>query len=129
MAPGQRRKPEPYSDNCYQGYITVTKGLVLENMHLGGEMNVKLADFGFSRVFTEEKLTTFCGTAPYVAPELFLLESYEGLKVEVWSKGVVLYGDRAIATVEENFEELTEYILSGSFFIPYFLSLQCQKLL
>uniref|UniRef100_G1QCN3 non-specific serine/threonine protein kinase n=1 Tax=Myotis lucifugus TaxID=59463 RepID=G1QCN3_MYOLU len=99
------------------GYITVTKDLDLENIHLGGEMNVKLADFGFSRVFTEEKLTTFCGTAPYVAPELFLLESYEGLKVEVWSKGVVLYGDRATATVWENFEGLTEYILSGSFFI------------
>lgn len=70
----------------------------MENTHLDGEMHVKLADFGFSRVFTEEKLTTFCGTAPYVAPELFLLEPSEGPKVEVWSKGIMLYGDRATAS-------------------------------
>lgn len=107
---------------------TVIRNLDSENIHVDDEMDVKLADFGFSRVFTEEKLITFYGIPRYVAPE-FQLESSEGPKVEVWSKEVVLSGNRTAAIVGENFEEFTEYVLNGSFFIPYFLSLQCQKLL
>lgn len=102
-----------------------------ENILLDTGLNVNLADFGLSRVFTKEKLTTFCGTTHYMAPDLVLFKPYKGRKVDVWSMGVVLYRmrTREFPFVGKTLEELTEYILSGCFFIPYFLSEQCHKLL
>lgn len=66
----------------------------------------------------EEKLTTFCGTTHYKAPELFLFKPYKGPKVDVWSMGVVLYRmpTREFPFVGKTLEELTEYILSGCFY-------------
>lgn len=43
-----------------------------ENLLLDADMNIKIADFGFSNEFTVGgKLDTFCGSPPYAAPELF----------------------------------------------------------
>lgn len=75
---------------CHQRHI-VLWDLKLENIFLDGEMSVKLANFGFSREFTEDKLSTFCGTISYMAPEILQLESYEGPKMDIWSMEVALY--------------------------------------
>lgn len=46
--------------------------LQAENLLLDADMNIKIADFGFSNEFTiGTKLDTFCGSPPYAAPELF----------------------------------------------------------
>lgn len=46
--------------------------LQAENLLLDADMNIKIADFGFSNEFTlGGKLDTFCGSPPYAAPELF----------------------------------------------------------
>ena len=51
---------------------------------------VKIADFGFSKNFGEEKLMTSCGSPGYVAPEVLTCESYDN-SVDMWSIGVILY--------------------------------------
>lgn len=115
---------------CHQKHI-VHRDIKPENILVDMGLNIKLADFGLSAVFMEEKLSTFCGTPNYKAPELFRLEPYEGPKVDVWSMGVVLYemltGVRPF--VGKTLEQLEEHILSGEFSIPSSLSIPCHALL
>ncbi|XP_059534401.1 serine/threonine-protein kinase MARK2-like [Myotis daubentonii] len=116
---------------CHQKHI-VHHDIKPENILLDMGLNIKLADFGLSAVFCkEEKLSIFCGTPNYKAPELFGLEPYEGPKVDVWSMGVVLYkmltGVRPFGG--KTLEELEEHILSGHFSLPAFLSVPCHTLL
>jgi len=55
-----------------------------------GQEVIKIADFGFSKNFGEEKLMTSCGSPGYVAPEVLTCESYDK-SVDMWSVGVIIY--------------------------------------
>ena len=55
----------------------VYRDLKAENLLLDADMNVKIADFGFSNTYEAGvKLDTFCGSPPYAAPELFQGKKY-----------------------------------------------------
>ncbi|VEL22789.1 unnamed protein product [Protopolystoma xenopodis] len=81
---------------CFQFLSTTLfvfkKSKQAENLLLDSDLNIKLADFGFSNLYGgSKKLDTFCGSPPYAAPELFQGKRYTGPEVDVWSLGVILY--------------------------------------
>eukprot|EP01084_Bolivina_argentea_P162789 283257_1 len=55
-------------------------------------LNVKIADFGFSAVLNGDRRYTFCGTLDYLAPEAIMSEQigYD-TSVDIWSLGIIIY--------------------------------------
>lgn len=72
------------------------RDLKLENILLADRKKtiVKLTDFGFVREYNPHNrklLSTICGTAVYMAPELLKNEKYSGFEIDIWSLGVILF--------------------------------------
>jgi len=61
-----------------------------ENILLDKDHNIKISDFGLSKDFSSEAMSTSCGTPTYVAPEVLLGSVYD-VQCDVWSLGVVTY--------------------------------------
>lgn len=103
----------------------VHRDLKAENVLLDKDMNIKLADFGFSNRYEEgSPLTTWCGSPPYAAPEVFQGLEYDGPKADIWSLGVVLYAlvCGALPFDGKTLLELKSRVVTGKFRIPYFMS-------
>lgn len=48
-------------------------------------MNIKIADFGFGNFYKKnEHLSTWCGSPPYAAPEVFEGKQYLGPQIDIW---------------------------------------------
>ena len=110
----------------------VHRDLKAENLLLDADANIKLADFGFSNYYEENSLlSTWCGSPPYAAPELFEGKQYVGPKADIWSLGVVLYVlvSGMVPFDGQTLMELRERVLKCQYRIPFFLSTECENLL
>ncbi|XP_066995543.2 serine/threonine-protein kinase NIM1 isoform X3 [Anabrus simplex] len=111
----------------------IHRDIKAENVFFAAPGLVKLGDFGFSTEISsgDQQLTTFCGSPPYAAPELFRDESYLGAPVDMWAAGVLLY---FMVTGQMPFKaqtvaSLKKYIIDGNYAVPSHVSPSCKKLI
>ena len=110
----------------YLGKLKIAhRDLKPENLLLDKKKNIKLVDFGLSNIYkNNELLSTACGSPSYAAPEMLSGNKYNGLNVDIWSSGIVLY---AMICGKLPFEDKDNTILykkikQGIFKIPEFIS-------
>ncbi|KAK7078678.1 Serine/threonine-protein kinase NIM1 [Halocaridina rubra] len=108
------------------GLSIIHRDIKAENVFLAGPGIVKLGDFGFSTKVNdlEQQLSTFCGSPPYAAPELYKDESYLGPAVDIWALGVLLF---FVLTADMPFKAntvagLKRHILAGTYITPEHVS-------
>uniref|UniRef100_A0A915Q196 non-specific serine/threonine protein kinase n=1 Tax=Setaria digitata TaxID=48799 RepID=A0A915Q196_9BILA len=108
----------------------VHRDIKAENVILSQSDWVKLADFGFAcQVRPNDRLSTFCGSPPYAAPELFKTQNYFGPNVDIWAVGVLLYFMLVGHTPfhGETINDLKQSILRGIYPLPNYLSIPAQR--
>ena len=117
----------------YLGKLKIThRDLKPENLLLDKKKNIKLVDFGLSNIYkNNELLTTPCGSPSYAAPEMLKGEKYNGLNVDIWSSGIVLYAMicGCLPFEDTNNDALYSKIKKGVFKTPEFLSDNANDLL
>ena len=103
-----------------------------ENILFDHNGHVKLVDFGLSNLYkTGETLKTACGSPCYAAPEMIAGKRYNGLQVDIWSSGIILF---ACICGYLPFEDtvtanLYKKILSGEYVTPNYISGEAKDLL
>ena len=102
----------------------VHRDLKLENILLNKNNIVKIIDFGLSNFYDSNKLlSTPCGSPSYASPDILSGEKYDGIMIDIWSTGIILYAMLCghLPFDDENNENLYQKILDCKFDIPQHL--------
>ncbi|KAL5610906.1 hypothetical protein FOBRF1_007023 [Fusarium oxysporum] len=97
----------------------VDEGEFMKGIGSGGIGQIKIADFGLSKIIWDDQTTTPCGTTGYTAPEIVKDEQYSK-SVDMWGIGCVLYmllcGFPPFCS--KSVEALTEKVANGQYVFP-----------
>ena len=96
-----------------------------ENLLLDSKKNIKIVDFGLSNTYIQDELlSTACGSPCYAAPEMLSGEKYNGINIDIWSSGIVLYAMLCgyLPFEDNNNPKLYKKIIKGNFETPDFIS-------
>jgi 5'-AMP-activated protein kinase catalytic alpha subunit len=123
---------------CHRNMVT-HRDLKMENVLLmmlpDTAIVVKVVDFGFSKVYTDDKpMRKKMGSRLYAAPELFggANSWYEGPQVDVWSCGVILYGMLCGGLPfdgDHDISELARNVRRGEYRVPSWVSDDARELI
>lgn len=106
------------------------RDLKLTNILINEEGELKLIDFGFSTI-ANRQFKTYCGTPSYMSPELVKKIEYEGIAVDLWAMGVILYkmvtGDYPFGSEKDKY--LNQRILACDLKMPSYVSVHCRNLI
>ncbi len=94
----------------------VDEGEFIPGVGSGGIGQIKIADFGLSKIVWDKQTNTPCGTVGYTAPEIVKDERYSK-SVDMWALGCVLYTLLCgfPPFYDESIEVLTEKVAKGQF--------------
>jgi serine/threonine protein kinase len=107
------KNPKPKSGNDED---KVDEGEFIKGVGSGGIGQIKIADFGLSKVVWDTQTMTPCGTVGYTAPEIVKDERYSK-SVDMWAMGCVLYTLLCgfPPFYDESIQVLTEKVARGQY--------------
>jgi len=108
------------------------RDIKLDNVLMNSKGEVKICDFGVSKIIDKNKLINDqCGTPAYLAPEIIANLGYKGFYVDLWSLGILLYAmlTGTIPFKAKSLEKLYEIIKIGKVEYPTKLSREAKELI
>lgn len=111
FVPAKNPKPKQPGDED-----KVDEGEFVKGVGGGGIGQIKIADFGLSKIVWDNQTMTPCGTVGYTAPEIVKDERYSK-SVDMWAMGCVLYTLLCgfPPFYDESIEVLTEKVAKGQY--------------
>jgi 5'-AMP-activated protein kinase catalytic alpha subunit len=110
----------------------VHRDLKPENLLLDYNNNIKIVDFGLSNTYKDgQRLKTACGSPCYAAPEMIAGKKYSGIRVDIWSCGVILYALLCgyLPFEDKNTKILYKKILAGEYKLPRWIKSQSKDMM